>query len=337
MALSSELVSAVGLAAGAAALAIGGTQLVQAVAAQMQSGMRTLGMASLRDFGVPDSTALLSDSVYSVLGALSLVMIPTVLVIALTGFLQVGFRLSPKAIEADPGKLDPIKGFQRLVSLRGLTRTVLALAKILLITGVATTVAWMHVDQIVRVGLNELGPLLAAVGVVVLRTTAAIMIVILALAVLDLLFQRHQLDRDLRMTQAEVKEEHRMTEGDPHVRARIRSVQREFAMRRMMADVPKATVVVTNPTHFAVALRYERGSEPGRSGAPMVVAKGVDHLAERIKQVARENGVICHEDVPLARALHARVAIGQEIPEELYAAVAAVLSTVYRLQGAQAA
>src|SRR6185503_1902075 len=158
--------------------------------------------------------------------------------------------------------------------------------------------------------------------VVALRTTVAALAVILLLAVLDALFQRRQYEGDLRMTRAEVKEEHRLTEGDPHVRARIRSVQRELAMRRMMEDVPKATVVVTNPTHFAVALRYER--EDGARHAPLVVAKGVDHLAERIKEVARAHGVACHEDVPLARALHARVRIGQEIPEELYAAVAAV-------------
>jgi len=191
------------------------------------------------------------------------------------------------------------------------------------------------VDQIARVGTNELGPLLAALGVVALRTTVAALTVILALAALDALFQHRQHERDLRMTRAEVKEEQRLTEGDPHVRARIRAVQREFAMRRMMADVPKATVVVTNPTHYAVAVRYER--EGGASGAPMVVAKGVDHLAEKIKEVARASGVACHEDVALARALHARVAIGQEIPEELYAAVAAVLATVYRLQEARVA
>jgi flagellar biosynthetic protein FlhB len=106
-------------------------------------------------------------------------------------------------------------------------------------------------------------------------------------------------------------------------------------MRRMMADVPKASVVVTNPTHYAVALRYERAAVDGR-GAPVVVAKGVDHLAERIKSIARAHGVACHEDVALARALHARVRIGQEIPAELYAAVAAVLATVYRLEEAHA-
>ena len=337
VALSTELVAAVGLAAGAGIMATGGGNLAHVVADVMRRALSSLSSLGTRELSLPESATLLSETIHGVLGTLAMMVVPTVLVCALTGFVQIGFRLSSKAIEMDPSKLDPMKGLGKLFSLRGLSRTGFSLAKILLITVVAATVAWMHVEKIVHAGINELGPLLAAVGVVVMRTTSAVLIVILLLGVLDTLVQRFQLSRDLRMTKAEVKEEHRLTEGDPHVRARIRSVQREFAMRRMMADVPKATVVVTNPTHFAVALRYEREGTSGERHAPVVVAKGVDHLAERIKQIARDSGVPCHEDVPLARALHARVAIGQEIPEELYAAVAAVLATVYRLQEAQVA
>ena len=332
--LSGELVSAVGLAVGVGVLGAAGAQLARAVAVQMEQGFRGLGRAALHDLTVPESAALLEGSVTTVMGALAAVVVPAVLACALTGYVQVGFRFAPKALEIDPGKLDPLRGMQRVFSARGLVRSALALAKVLLISAVAGSVAWLHVDEIAQAGTNELGPCLAALGVVALRTTAAALAVILALAALDALFQRRQYERDLRMTRAEVKEEHRLTEGDPHVRARIRAMQRELAMRRMMEDVPKATVVVTNPTHYAVALRYER--EEGARGAPLVVAKGVDHLAEKIKAVAREHGVVCHEDVPLARALHARVRIGQEIPEELFAAVAAVLATVYRLQEARA-
>lgn len=333
VALSSELASAVGLAAGVGVLSVGGAQLARAIAGQMERGFGALASAGTRDLGIPESAALLKESITAVLGALCMVVVPTVLVCALTGYVQVGFRFTPKALEADLSKIDPVKGMQRVFSLRGLMRTGLSFAKVLLITSVAAAVAWMHVDEVAHVGMNELGPLLAAIGVVALRTTVAALAVILALAVLDALFQRLQLERDLRMTRAEVKEEHRLAEGDPHVRARIRTVQREFAMRRMMSDVPKASVVVTNPTHYAVALRYER---EGRGGAPVVVAKGIDHLAQRIKETARANDVACHEDVPLARALYARAAIGQEIPEELFAAVAAVLAAVYRLQEAHA-
>jgi flagellar biosynthetic protein FlhB len=138
------------------------------------------------------------------------------------------------------------------------------------------------------------------------------------------------------MTKKEVKDEQKLNEGDPHVRARIRSIQREMATRRMMDDVPESTVVVTNPTHYAVALRYDRDDANLRFSAPVVVAKGVDHLAQRIKKVASENGVILYEDVALARTLYAQVEIGQEIPQELYSAVVAILGYVYRIQRASA-
>jgi flagellar biosynthetic protein FlhB len=134
------------------------------------------------------------------------------------------------------------------------------------------------------------------------------------------------------MSKQEVRDEMKSTEGDPHLKGRIRRVQRELAARRMMADVPTATVVVTNPTHYAVALRYEDEERSQRS-APRVVAKGVDHLAQRIKELARESGVPLYEDVPLARALHAQCELGDQVPVDLYEAVAGVLAYVYRVQG----
>ncbi len=133
------------------------------------------------------------------------------------------------------------------------------------------------------------------------------------------------------MTKQEIKEELKNIDGDPHVKARIRQIQREMASKRMMTAVPDATVVVTNPSHYAVALRYDRDRPDER--APEVVAKGMDFLAQRIKEVAADNGVVCFEDVPLARALHAQCEIGDEIPEDLFEAVASVLAYVYRVQG----
>ena len=332
--LSTELVAALGLAAGVGALSIGGAGLARAVAGGIARGLAALGTLGTRELDVPTSAALLHASMSGVLAPLCAVVLPAVGVCALASYAQIGFRFAPKAIELDPGKVDPLRGLQRLFSARALVRTGLALLKILLISAAAGTVAWLHVNEIVHMSTSELGPLLAALGVLVLRTSAAALAVILALALLDALFQRLQHERDLRMTRAEIKEEHRLTDGDPHVRARIRAVQRELATRRMMADVPKATVVVTNPTHYAVALRYERAG--ARAGAPVVVAKGVDHLAQRIKELARASGVACREDVGLARALDARVKVGQEIPAELNGAVAALLATVYRLEGAAA-
>jgi flagellar biosynthetic protein FlhB len=138
------------------------------------------------------------------------------------------------------------------------------------------------------------------------------------------------------MTKHEVREEIRTSEGDPHIKARIRRIQQETARRRMMAEVPRATVVITNPSHYAVALRYDRAGKPEERRAPRVVAKGVDLIAQRIKEIAREAGVAVYEEPPLARALYAQVEIGDEVPSELYQAVASVLAYVYGLPNSRA-
>jgi flagellar biosynthetic protein FlhB len=335
VALSSELVAALGLAGGVTLLATGGAALARATADGLARGLSALPALGTSELDARTSAALIRGSLDGVLGVLAAVALPTVLVAGLAGYAQVGFRFTPQAVEADPSKLDPLRGLQRVFSARSVVRAAFAALKIVLIASSAAVVAWLHVDDVARAGTNEVGPLLAALGTVALRATAAALLVIVVLALVDMLFQRFQLERDLRMSKREVKEEHRLTEGDPHVRARIRRLQRELAGRRQMADVPKATVVVTNPTHYSVALRYEREGARGR-GAPRVVAKGVDRVALRIREIAAEAGVMCFEDVALARALHARCEIGDEIPLELYQAVAEVLAYVYRIRGAGA-
>jgi len=152
--------------------------------------------------------------------------------------------------------------------------------------------------------------------------------VYLVLAAADFVYQKHKFKEDMKMTKQEVKEENKNTEGDPHTKGRIKSKQAEMAQRRMMADVPTADVVITNPTHFAVALKYEMGSQ----GAPKVVAKGADRVAQKIKEIAKENGVPLHENVMLARALYKSCEVGEEIPATLFKAVAEVLAYVYKLK-----
>ena len=336
VALSTELVAALGLVSGLGFLALGGADLARTLGGEIESACARLGDFGRGELTPEGAAAVLWSGLQTAAGALALVVLPTVALTVLAGFAQVGFRLAPKALEMDPAKLDPLRGLGKVLSARAFARTGFSIAKVALIFSAAAWVAWSHVGAIAAAGDYDLGPLLLAVGTVVLRTTAAALGAILFLALLDAVFQRIQHERDLRMTRAEVQEEHRLTEGDPHVRARIRALQRELAMRRMMADVPKASVVVTNPTHYAVALRYDREPRAGARAAPVVVAKGVDHLAEKIKEIAAQHGVVRHEDVRLARTLHAKVRIGQEIPEELYGAVAAVLATVYRLEAARA-
>ena len=218
---------------------------------------------------------------------------------------------------------------QRLFSMRSVMRASMALAKVLVVMATIGIVAWLQAPKVSALAGSDLGPALQMVGAILVRCVASALLAILALGLIDLVFQRAQHAKDMRMTREEVKQEMKNTEGDPHLKARVRQIQREVASRRMMADVPNATVVVTNPTHYAVALMYDRESAEG--SAPRVVAKGVDAVAQRIKGVAADAGVTLFEDRPLARALHARTEIGDEVPADLFEAVAAVLAYVYRV------
>ncbi len=246
------------------------------------------------------------------------------------GIGQVGFGITPEAAAPQWQRINPASGFQRLLSLRGSVELLKGLCKLALIAGICAATLRDAITSGRLLGLMGT-PLPLALGVVGdilwtlgLRVGAALLI----LAVADYAFQKYQHEKSLRMSASEIKQESKQSEGDPKTKARIRKIQRELARRRMMQDVPKATVVVTNPTHYAVALLYEAGM-----GAPRVVAKGQDEVARRIREIARENRVPLVENRPLAQALHRTVEIGRDIPGDLYEGVAQVLAFVYRTYG----
>lgn len=333
VALSSELVIALLLCGWAATLAMRGGELAEALGGTLRGTLDNLPKLGLEELSIPSAAALLAGVARPVALAFLGLLLPLFLLGVLASYGQIGFKLTPKATQPDLAKLNPIKGIERLFSMRSVVRVSLALLKILLIAACVVGAGWTQLERIVLLSGADVGPALAGIGHIALRCVSAALIAILVLAAADAAYQRWQHERDLRMSRKEIKEEHKTLEGDPHIKSRIRRVQMEMAARRMMSDVPKATVVVTNPTHYAVALRYERqGADGSPSGAPRVVAKGVDGVAGRIKELAREAGVIVYEDVPLARALHARCQIGDEVPVDLYQAVAEVLAYVYRMQ-----
>ncbi len=332
VALSMELLAALLMVGWAVGLTVYGGELAKVAGGVMTTTIESLATVGAEELDQQDFIGIITQVVRAVGAAMTALLLPLLLLGVLVGYGQVGFQIAPKAIAVDGAKLNPVKGLQRLFSARSVVRTVLALAKIMLIAAVVAGIAWTQLDEITQLDGMDVGPVLAGVGHVALRCVAGALVTIVALAMIDLAFQRFQHGKDLRMTKQEVKEELKSTEGDPHLRGRIRRVQREMASRRMMADVPNATVVVTNPTHYAVALRYDDKERDAHS-APRVVAKGVDFVAERIKKIAREAGVICYEDVQLARALHAQCEIGDEVPVDLYQAVASVLAYVFGVQG----
>ncbi len=239
-----------------------------------------------------------------------------------------GWMFSAKSFAPDFSRLSPLKGLGRLFSSQSLVELAKAIAKALLVGSVAGWVLWRRLPEAIALMSAPIHEALLHMLEMVLSCSAMVAGSLVLVAALDVPWQYWTFYKKLRMTKEEVKQEHKDSEGDPHIKGRIRQQQRAMAKRRMMSEVPKADVVVTNPTHFAVALRYEEG----RMSAPRVVAKGSDAIAARIREIAVENGVPLLSAPPLARALHRHVELGREIPAGLYTSVAEVLAWVYQLK-----
>ncbi|RHW33299.1 flagellar biosynthesis protein FlhB [Neobacillus notoginsengisoli] len=242
---------------------------------------------------------------------------------------QVGFLVAPESIKMDLKKIDPISGAKRIFSMRSIVELLKSILKVLLITTVAGIFLWKQKGILLK--LPQMEPL-SIVGLLASLTVKMGMVIsaaYLVLAVGDLFYQRYDHAKKLKMSKQDIKDEHKKTEGDPLVKQKIKEKQRQVASFRMMQDIPKAQVIITNPTHFAVAIAYEAG----KMSVPTVVAKGADFLALKIREVAKEHRVVIMENKPLARALYAGVEVGEEIPEELFKAVAEVLAYVYRVKG----
>jgi len=240
-----------------------------------------------------------------------------------------GLKFSLNPLEPKFSKLDPLKGFGRIFSKNSLAELVKSLFKVAVVGLIAYSTIRGHLEEVPSLMDFGVGQILQFMGEVSLEIILKVLLVMIALAGLDYAFQRFTYMENIRMTKQEVREERKETEGHPEVKQRIRSVQHEMARRRMMAAVPAADVVVTNPTEIAVAIRYDRE----KSTAPVVVAKGAGLIAAKIREIAAENRVPVLDNKPLARVLYKTVEIGQLIPESLYKAVAEILAYVYRLKG----
>ncbi len=241
-----------------------------------------------------------------------------------------GISFSTKAIAFKWDKLDPIKGIGRLFAWRGLVELLKALAKFVIIGSIAVTFLYHQLDEYLGLGYEPLKPALGHTMHLLLYGFMVIASTLILLAAVDVPFQLWDHNKQLKMTFQEIKDENKETEGNPDVRGRVRRVQKEMAQRRMMAEVPNADVVVTNPQHYAVALKYDPETMP----APVVLAKGMDLMAMQIRSIAREHDVMILEAPPLARALHHTTEIDAEIPSGLYLAVAQVLAYVFQLKRA---
>ena len=322
---SRELASLAVLLVSAGVIAYLGTFMFQGLYRMMQSSLR-FGLADVASTDIMGRD-LMEASLDGLVLLLPLVL--GVVIAAVVANLMIsGWVFSPKALEADFAKLNPFPGIARMFSRQSLMELVKALMKGGMIAGVAGWMIWQQREAILTLSAEPLEAAVAHFAQITLFTYLAAASAFAFIVALDVPFQIWNYHHGLRMTKEEVRQESKETEGDPQIKARIRSLQRETARRRMMQAVPKADVVVTNPLHFAVALKYEESA----MAAPLVVAKGSQLVAERIKELAREHRVPIVEAPPLARALHRHVEVGETVPATLFTAVAQVLAYVYQLQ-----
>ncbi len=260
------------------------------------------------------------------------ILAPLVATVAVLGIVsnvaQFGFLFSTESLSPNFSKIDPVSGLKRIFSRQSAVELLKSILKIGLVGIIAFYTVKREFYGLPSLIDMDVRGILAYGGGISFRILLNTGMAILVLAALDYAFQRWDYEKGLRMTKDEVKEEAKQSEGNPQIKSRIRSLQREASRRRMMEAVPKADVVVTNPTHIAVAIRYDAG----KGGAPVVVAKGAGFIAEKIKELARENRVPVMENKPLARAIFKMVNIGKEIPSDLYQAVAEILAYVYKLK-----
>lgn len=325
VARSQELTTFTVLMAAAAGLWFLGGNLMDDLSRIMKAGMEIN-----RELAFDSSLILIQLNELAFEGIFAL--FPMFILLIITAFfapmLLSGWLISAKAITPDFKRMNPVQWFTRVFSMRGVVELIKAITKSIIIGGVGALVMWNNQETVfaliampVDLGLDLMGELL---GMSFLVIVSAMLLIV----AIDVPFQLWEHAKKLKMTKEEVRRENKETEGDPQVKARIRNVQREAARRRMMAEIPNADVIVTNPTHYAVALRYQ----DGKMRAPKVVAKGVHLLAARIRELAEEHRVPIMEAPPLARALYHHAELDAEIPETLYTAVAEVLAYIFQLR-----
>lgn len=324
VARSRELSTFALLAAGVAGLWMTADRISQGFGQLMRRGMQFEPGTALDTHRMLSNAARSgADALMAIAPLLGLLVLAAIVAPMALG----GWLFTTKSLAPNFGRLNPLKGFGRMFSVQGLVELVKAVAKTLLVGAVAYWAIARDRDAVMGLMTQSPRAALPYVGEMIVVCCAFIVASLLLVAAIDVPFQLWQHYKKLRMTKEEVRQENKENEGDPHLKAHIRQLQRQTARRRMMQDVPRADVIVTNPTHFAVALEYK-----DNMSAPRVLAKGTDLVARRIREMGVEHNIPILEAPPLARALHAHVEIGHEIPATLYTAVAEVLAWVFQLR-----
>lgn len=278
-------------------------------------------------FDVESITKLTAIVLLNILLIALPIMAVSFLISIISGYSQVGYLFTTKTLEIKFSKLNPIEGFKKLFSLKSLVELFKSIIKIIFVGYVVLSYARGNLSVIFNTISMDIETIIGVILKMSIQIGLRAGIVLLFLAVLDYFYQKYEHDKGLKMTKQEVKEEYKQTEGNPQIKSKIKEKQRQMSMRRMMQEIPNADVIITNPTHFAIAIQYKHLSD----SAPKVIAKGQDNIAQKIKELGKENNIPTVENKPLAQALFKEVDIGGFIPPDLYQAVAEVLAYVYQM------
>jgi flagellar biosynthetic protein FlhB len=322
---SKEFTTVIVLMAGAVAMMFLGTNLVESVANVMEKAF-TLTRKEI--FDPVAMTHLMIHSLEIIAFDLGMFFGLTILASLIAPASIGGWNFSAQAMAPKLERLDPLKGLKRILGPQGLIELVKALGKFILVGTISVLVLWSLRDQLLTLGMQEVTVAMASLGELVLWVFLVISSSLLLIAAIDVPFQHWNHNRQLKMTKQELKDESKETDGNPEVKGRIRRMQVELSQQRMMQEVPDADVIITNPTHYTIALRYNQTGD----GAPYVVARGADLIAQQIRRVGEANEVPILSAPPLTRAIYFSTELGEEIPSGLYIAVAQILAFVFQLR-----
>jgi flagellar biosynthetic protein FlhB len=315
----------------AALIMLGGFGLLAMYGSVMGKGITGMFATGLKEYILWDVTdtnviAMFSQLLREGLLLLLPIMAVGVLMALLSSYAQIGFLFTGETLKMKFEKINPIQGFKQIFSMRSVVEFLKSMLKVLIIGLIAFLILWGERSTLLTLASVPIPSIFQYLAGLTLRMGLFAGGALFVLALFDYAYQKWEYEKNLRMSKQEIKDEYKKSEGDPLIKSKIRERQRRMAMQRMMQEVPKADVVITNPTHFAVAVKYD-GAE---MDAPRVIAKGADYVALRIRQIAKDNDVPLMENKPLARALYAQVEIGESIPQDLFQAVAEVLAFVYK-------
>lgn len=277
---------------------------------------------------IPSVMNLLKDTLIEMAIILLPIMVIAMVAAVAANFFQFGLLFTTETLKFDLKKIDPIKGFKRIFSIKAIIELIKSILKISFIGTVTTVIIMMNLTDVLSLSFKTPGDTLSTIAKLTAIMGIAASLVLAFISILDYFYQKFDYEKNLKMSKQDIKDEYKNVEGDPLIKSKIKQRQREMAMRRMMQEIPNADVVITNPTHYAIALKYDDIT----MDAPKVIAKGTDHVAQKIKLIAKENDVVMVENRPLARAMYDQVQIDQRIPDEFFKAVAEVLAYVYRIK-----